>query len=75
MNHDTEYLSTPAAVTFLRNLGVIITEGALANRRYQRQPPTFYRVAGRVLYHPDDLRAYVASCRVDPVADAKAVGK
>lgn len=42
---------------------------ALRSRRNQGKPPVFYKVGRAVRYYPSDVRAWLESGRVDPIAE------
>ena len=42
------------------------TRQTLDNWRYAKAGPPYYRIGGRVVYHLDDLRAWVEARRVVP---------
>lgn len=44
-----------------------VNKGTLANLRYQRRGPRFYRVGRSIIYRPEDLEAFLFSEPVETV--------
>ena len=43
-----------------------LSEGTLANRRYMRRQPAFYKVGSSIRYDSQEIKTWWQSCRQEP---------